>query len=166
VAIFTGVQMKRIAIYVDLSNLYYCLKQKYGKKLDYTKLYKFVSEFGSIVIARAYGAHKGRQVHNFLHALQKIGFTPIYKSAKTIRNGADLVIKANCDLEIAIDAIERLEEYDTLFLCTADGDFLPLVKYLNDQGKKVIVVASTVSHELKDCVLEFFEIPASFMEER
>ena len=62
--------------------------------------------------------------------------------------------KANFDVEIALDAREFVNSYDTLVLFSGDSDFDYLVKMLRERGKRVIVVSSRhhISKELiKSC---------------
>src|SRR3989338_6309495 len=49
--------------------------------------------------------------------------------------------KANFDIEIATDALDTHDEYDTFVLFSGDGDFAPLVEKLREKGKRVITVA-------------------------
>ena len=49
--------------------------------------------------------------------------------------------KANFDIEIATDALDTQEEYDTFVLFSGDGDFVPLVEKLREKGKRVITIA-------------------------
>lgn len=51
-----------------------------------------------------------------------------------------LIPKCNFDVEICIDAIRLIGSYDTLCLFSSDADFIALVKFLKDRGKKVILV--------------------------
>jgi uncharacterized LabA/DUF88 family protein len=50
------------------------------------------------------------------------------------------VRKCNLDVETTIDAIERLADYDEMLLCSGDGDFSKLARYLKNKGKKVTVL--------------------------
>lgn len=48
--------------------------------------------------------------------------------------------KCNFDVEITVDAIRRMMEYDTLVLMSSDADFVALSRYLNKNDKKVILI--------------------------
>lgn len=54
------------------------------------------------------------------------------------------------DVEMVIDAIEHIDSYDIAVLFTGDSDFLALITYLRNKGKKVYVFSSknNISSEL------------------
>ena len=49
--------------------------------------------------------------------------------------------KCNFDVEITITAIDQMGTYDEFILCSGDGDFVKLLKYLKAHKKKTVVVA-------------------------
>lgn len=55
------------------------------------------------------------------------------------------------DVEITIDSLHHLKKYNTAVFFTGDSDFLPLITYLRNHGKKVFVFSSrnNVSEELR-----------------
>lgn len=58
--------------------------------------------------------------------------------------------KCNFDVEISVDAIKVLEYYDTICLLSGDADFLYLLRYLKQKGKKVIIIkGGHMVHELR-----------------
>jgi len=59
--------------------------------------------------------------------------------------------KANFDVEITIDVLERVDKFDTLVLFSGDSDFDYLIRKLRAKGKNVIVV-STKHHISKELV--------------
>lgn len=52
-----------------------------------------------------------------------------------------LQTKANFDVEITLDALEKIDEYDTLVLFSGDGDFVPLVEKVQKKSKKVVALS-------------------------
>ncbi|OGL72456.1 hypothetical protein A3F28_03595 [Candidatus Uhrbacteria bacterium RIFCSPHIGHO2_12_FULL_57_11] len=59
--------------------------------------------------------------------------------------------KCNFDVEICVDAIRRIEKYDTFCLFSGDSDFAHLLRFLKRNGKKCILVsAGHVAHDLSD----------------
>lgn len=59
--------------------------------------------------------------------------------------------KANFDVEIAVDAIRLMDQYDTLTLFSGDADFVALARYLKSKGKKVILVkAGNITTDLRN----------------
>ncbi|MFH1402541.1 MAG: NYN domain-containing protein [Patescibacteria group bacterium] len=49
--------------------------------------------------------------------------------------------KANFDVEIAVDMLGQIDNYDNFILFSGDSDFVPLVKKLQEQNKRVIAVS-------------------------
>ena len=68
--------------------------------------------------------------------------------------------KANWDVGIAVDAIKIAPSVDTILLFSGDGDFVPLVNYLKEQGKRVEVIGfgKSTSSKLKESAHSFFDI--------
>ena len=46
--------MKKIAIFVDVQNIYYTTRDSFGRQFNYRKLWKQLSDEGEIVAATAY----------------------------------------------------------------------------------------------------------------
>ncbi len=58
--------------------------------------------------------------------------------------------KCNFDVELTIDALRLINYYDTFVLFSSDSDFGVLLRYLHQQGKKVILFYSGhISHRLR-----------------
>ena len=158
---------KRIGIFVDVSNLYYCVRNKYGKrKLDYRKLYDYIKDLGDITVANAYGAQMDSEAKPFISALRAIGYLPKYKQLKVYdNNDQGRRFKANWDVGICIDIVTTLVNLDVIVLCSADGDFKPVVDYVMSQGKSVVIIASSISKDLRDNCTQAIEIPESLVED-
>ena len=125
--------MKKIAVFVDVQNIYYTTRQVYGRQFDYRKLWDKISEGGEIVAATAYAIDRGddKQV-KFQNALRKIGFTVKLKPYIQRSDGS---AKGDWDVGIAIDVLETAKDVDTVVLLSGDGDFaLLLEKIIEDYG--------------------------------
>lgn len=48
--------------------------------------------------------------------------------------------KCNFDVEISVDAIKKMKQYDTFCLFSGDADFVYLNNFLRKRGKKVILI--------------------------
>jgi uncharacterized protein (TIGR00288 family) len=68
--------------------------------------------------------------------------------------------KADWDVGMAIDAIRFASSVDAIILATGDGDFIPLIEYLQSMGKQVEVVSfgRSASGKLKEVVDEFIDL--------
>lgn len=49
--------------------------------------------------------------------------------------------KANCDVDMAFHLMKEKNNFDRVIILSGDGDFLPVLKYLKESGKEVVVLA-------------------------
>ena len=111
----------KIAIFVDVQNIYYTTRQSYGKQFNYREFWRQISEQGDIVLANAYAiARDDDQQHKFQKALKHIGFNVKLKPYIQRSDGS---AKGDWDVGIAIDVLESAEDVDTIILLSGDGDF-------------------------------------------
>lgn len=153
--------MKRIGLYIDVSNLYFCLYNNLHGKLNYAKLIEFLEPLGDRIVSKAYGAQVKNEAEGFIKLLESLSFETFYKKPKYF--GATHTGKADWDVGIAIDIIKDMDRIDMVILATADGDMTPLAKYLKEHGKDVVVIGSNISQELRAEVTKFIEIPNSLV---
>lgn len=158
---------KRIGIFADVSNIYYCVGKKYdGRKLDYKKYLEFTKDLGEIQKAIAYGAQLGDEAEGFIFRLKKIGYIIKYKTPKAYHNDSVLRRKADWDVGIAVDMISMLGHFDLIILGTADGDLVPAVEYIRARDVDIVAFACGISRDLKDAATKYIEIPESLLEDR
>lgn len=101
--------------------------EKEGKKLDEAKL---------MLLSRHLARIK------FYLKLQEFGYKLFLKPVKTYYQGDGTTQrKANCDVEMAFYLMKEKDNFDRVVILSGDGDFLPLLKYLKDMDKEVIVLA-------------------------
>ncbi len=113
--------MKKIAIFVDVQNIYYTTRQAYGRQFDYRKLMKRIKTEGEIVSATAYAIHRTDEKQlKFQNALKQMGFTV---KLKPFIQRSDGSAKGDWDVGIAIDVLEAAKDVDTVVLLSGDGDF-------------------------------------------
>jgi len=123
--------MKKIAIFVDVQNIYYTTRDIYSRPFNYRKLWKKIAQQGEIVAATAYAIHKGDdQQIKFQDALKHIGFQVKLKPYIQRSDGS---AKGDWDVGIAIDVMEAAAsgDVDTIILLSGDGDFDLLLKKVN-----------------------------------
>lgn len=166
--------MKSIYVFVDASNVWNAVKSvkkfiEYARLKEYFKE-KFNADKVEIFYYDAYPKEGTREYdiggkHKFYTYLKKgLGFIVRKKELKRIsvvsEKGASIVEKGNMDVEITIDALHNLNKYDTAILFSGDADFLALVNYLKNHGKKMFVFSSkdNVSHELKTGCNGYFDL--------
>ncbi len=113
--------MKRIAIFVDVQNIYYTTRQAYSRQFNYRKLWQRISSEGEIVSAIAYAIHRNDdQQKKFQDALKHIGFDIKLKPYIQRSDGS---AKGDWDVGITIDIMETAKDVDTVVLLSGDGDF-------------------------------------------
>ena len=84
-------------------------------------------------------------------AVRRAGFHLVRKKVQRFPNAdGEIVLKANADVDLAIDALLQAENLDYILLGTGDGDFLRLVRALQNRGKRVDLLSfSNTSTELR-----------------
>lgn len=163
-----------IYIFIDASNVWNAVKAM-KKFIEYNKLKNyFKSNFNAnkveIFYYDAYPKDGTREYnldgkHKFFTYLKKgLGFTVRKKELKRIsvisKDGEAIIEKGNMDVEITIDALHNIRKYNIAILFSGDADFLALVNYLKNNGKKVFVFSSkdNISHELKTSGSGYFDL--------
>lgn len=144
----------KVLVFIDAANLESSVKSL-GWWIDYIK-FKDLFQPEQLVEIRDYCVrHNTENQDNFFVFLKKQGFSLITKPMKVIQiedvEKGD-VRKANFDVEIAVDAIDMAEKFETLVLLSGDSDFDYLIRKLKMRGKKVIVI-STKNHVSKELVM-------------
>ncbi len=100
---------------------------KEGKKLDEAKL---------LLLSRHLQRIK------FYLKLQHFGYKLYLKPVKLyFQPDGKTERKANCDVEMAFYLMKEKDNFDRVLILSGDGDFLPLLKYLKEIGKEVIILA-------------------------
>ena len=113
--------VKKIAIFVDVQNIYYTTRQAYGRQFNYRKLWQRISEAGEIVSANAYAIQRNDDKQlQFQNALEQIGFEIKLKPYIQRSDGS---AKGDWDVGITIDVMEAARSVDTVVLLSGDGDF-------------------------------------------
>ena len=128
----------RIAVFVDVQNIYYTTRQAYGRQFNYRELWQKISAEGEIVSATAYAIHRDDDKQlKFQDALRHIGFTVKLKPYIQRRDGS---AKGDWDVGIAIDVLDAAPDVDTVVLLSGDGDFdLLLEKITSDYAVSAVV---------------------------
>lgn len=151
--------MKKIALFVDVQNIYYTCRQAHGRQFNYRKLWQHISHEGEIVSATAYAIHKGDDGQlKFQDALKHIGFDI---KLKPFIQRADGSAKGDWDVGITIDIMEAASEVDSIILLSGDGDFdLLMLKIYQKYGieTQVYGVPGLTAKSLIDSAAQYHEI--------
>lgn len=135
---------QRIGMLVDIQNMYYSSKVLYQKKVNFGQILKHGVGDRKLIRAFAYGIKTlDGQEEKFFEALGKQGFEVKSKDLQIFPGGAK---KGDWDVGITVDAIKLSKSLDVIILVSGDGDFVPLVEYLqNTNGCRVEVIAFSES---------------------
>lgn len=156
--------MKKIALFVDVQNIYYTTRDAYGRQFNYRKLWERISAQGQITSATAYAIQRNDdQQIKFQDALKHIGFTVKLKPYIQRSDGS---AKGDWDVGITIDIMEKAKEIDTVVLLSGDGDFdLLLSKISTDYAvtTEVYGVPALTAHSLIEAASHFHPIEADLL---
>lgn len=163
--------MIKAGIFLDVENLSRCggWGMRYGRVID------LVQAQGNVILrVNAYIAidrvreasdpvYRKRK-EEYRGALRRAGLHLVGKEAKRyLDEDNNEVIKANADLDLAVDALCQSDNLDYLLLGTGDGDFIPLVRALQIRGKRVDVLSfgnsSAELRSIADASFNGFLIP-------
>ena len=149
---------QRVIVLIDAQNFYHSAKNLYRKKVNFGEVLKVAIQGRKLIRAFAYVVKtKTGEERPFLEALNKLGIETRVRELQEFYGGQK---KADWDVGIVIDAIRCAQNVDVIVLCSGDGDFIPLVDYLKNQGKRVEVIAfgKTTSSKLKEVADEFIDL--------
>ena len=155
---------KKIAIFVDVQNIYYTTRDAYKRQFNYRKFWERVSQQGEIVTAIAYATDRSIDSQiKFQDALRHIGFTVKLKPYITRKDGS---AKADWDVGITIDVLDMAKDVDTVILLSGDGDFdLLLEKIKKEYGvmTEVYGVPELTANTVKNTADNFRRIDADLL---
>ena len=122
--------MKKIAIFVDVQNIYYTVREQFSCHFNYRELWHRLSEQGEIVIANAYAIERNDAGQKgFQQVLREIGFDVKLKPYIQRSDGS---AKGDWDVGLAIDVMDCAasldQPVDLVVLLSGDGDFDLLVE--------------------------------------
>jgi uncharacterized protein (TIGR00288 family) len=131
---------QRLGIFVDVSNMYHSAKNLFNKRVNFKEVLREAVSGRKLIRAAAYVVKtETEEEMHFFEALSQQGFEVKMKELQIFAGGAK---KADWDVGIAVDAIKLADKLDVIVLVTGDGDYLPLVSYLqNTKGCLVEVMA-------------------------
>ena len=148
----------RVGVYVDVANI----NRNGGYGMGYEVLREFACRDNAEAVRLnayvSFDADKARRevyynnrTNSFYSVLRDFGYKVIQKEVKWFTDeDGNRVAKANADLDLAVDALLQSENLDRVLLVTGDGDFVQVVRALQNKGCRVEVVAfKNVSADLR-----------------
>ena len=150
---------QRVGVFIDTQNLYHSAKNIYHARVNFGNVLKDSLAGRRLVRARAYAVTtESGEEKAFFEALGKVGIEMRLKDLQVFAGGAK---KADWDVGLAVDAITASPKLDTVIIFTGDGDFVPLVQYLQmHAGCQVEVVSfgRSTSLKLKESADDFLDL--------
>lgn len=151
--------MDKVAIFVDVQNVYYTTKQAFGRHFDYNAFWAAATRGRQVSKALAYAIDRGDdKQRQFQNILRGIGFDVQLKPYIQRSDGSS---KGDWDVGIAIDVMDHAASVDVVVLVTGDGDFAVLVNRIRQKyGVRVEVygVEALTAQELVRSASAFFPV--------
>lgn len=158
--------MAKIAVFVDVQNIYYTTRDAYQRQFNYRRLWQELAAQGDVVIANAYAIQRSDdQQHKFQKALKHIGFDV---KLKPYIQRADGSAKGDWDVGITIDVISAAasKDIDTVVLLSGDGDFDMLLSHVKtEHGVNTVVygVAGLTANALIKSADRYYKIDQTLL---
>lgn len=167
--------LARLGVFVDGWNFKYATYDAFGIHVDFIKLLEYLT--GGSILIRAYYytgewttdtidqyvklssqpdsqnlkddlENQRRRSQSFYRFLNRNGYMVVRKPLKVFAGGT---IKADLDLELAIDMLSLVDRCDKYILCSGDGDFVPLVRAVAQRGVRIHVLSTQHSDAYAKC---------------
>lgn len=151
---------QRVGVFIDVQNMYYSAKNLYGAKVNFGAIVSEATAGRKLIRAIAYViSTESKEEQPFFDALYNLGIETREKPLQVFFGGAK---KGDWDVGITVDAIRLAPMVDAVVLVSGDGDYVPLIEYLRNQGKQVEVVAfgETTSSKLIEAADDFMDLSA------
>jgi len=149
---------QRVGVLIDVQNMYHSAKNLYNARVNFQEILKLGVSGRSLIRVFAYVVStKTGEEKPFFDALTKLGIETRVRELQEFYGGQK---KADWDVGIVIDAIRIAPSIDVLVLASGDGDFISLVEYLKNQGKRVEIIAfgKSSSSRLREVCDEFIDL--------
>ena len=157
---------QRVGVFVDVQNLYYSARNIYNARVKFNEVLNAAVAGRKLIRAMAYCVKADMpEEHTFFEALEKVGFEVKMKELQTFAGGHQ---KGDWDVGIAMDIVKLMNKLDVVVLCSGDGDYIPLLEYLQMSGQFTEVLAfgkscSGKMKELADYFIDLDESPRQFL---
>lgn len=158
---------QRVGVFIDVANMYYSGKNLHNANVNFGKILELAVSSRQLIRAIAYTIKAEMPKEQaFFDALTKEGFEVKSKDLQIFPGG---VKKGDWDVGISVDAIKLADRLDTIVLVTGDGDYVPLVTYLQENKGclvEAIAFGKSASAKLKETVDEFTDLdenPAPYL---
>ncbi len=150
---------QRVAVFIDTQNIYHSARNLYNRKVNFGAVLKDAVAGRKLVRAIAYViTSEAGDEKAFFEALEKMGIETRTKDLQVFAGGAK---KGDWDVGLAIDAVRTAPRIDAAVILSGDGDFIPLVEYLQKHSGIQVEVAAfgkSSSQKLKEVADDFIDL--------
>jgi uncharacterized LabA/DUF88 family protein len=145
--------MKRVAVFIDGSNVYHILKNLFPDKkpndFDFEKFVKYLADnreliktyYYNVPLDIMYDKEKYIKQQQFFDKIKRIpDFTFVLCRMQKRKIDGKIIYEAKeDDIHLAVDVVKLAynNAYDTAILVSSDGDFVPAVQAVKETGKNV-----------------------------
>jgi uncharacterized LabA/DUF88 family protein len=150
---------QRVGVFVDVQNMYHSAKNIYKARANFKAILEAAVSDRKLIRAFAYviKTETGEETA-FFEALSKSGYEMKVKDLQIFAGGMK---KADWDVGMAMDAVKLSSSLDAVVIVSGDGDFVPLIEYLQqNRGTQVEVMAfgKSASGKLREAADDFFDL--------
>jgi uncharacterized LabA/DUF88 family protein len=135
--------MKKVAVFIDVQNIQQVF-EKQGAEIRYDKLKEYITrkyeekdgeviKFTALIPLREMDENRLK----LIDAISLSGYRVLSKMAKDRPDGT---VKANMDVEMALEIVSMADYVDEIVIITGDSDFEPLIHFLSRKGKKILLI--------------------------
>lgn len=152
---------QRVGVFIDTQNLYHSARNLYKARVNFGNVLKDAVAGRKLVRAVAYViTTEAGDEKNFFEALTNLGIETKTKDLQIFHTGTK---KGDWDVGLTVDAIKMAPRLDSVVIISGDGDYVPLVEYLQTIGVQVEVVAfgKSTSGKLLEAVDDFVDLSAN-----
>lgn len=148
-----------MAVLIDVQNMYHSAKNLYHSRVNFKNLLKTARADRKLIRAVGYSIRtESGEERSFFRALRQMGIEVKMKDLQIFPGGGK---KGDWDVGMAVDAIKFSHYVDAIVLVTGDGDFIPLVDYLQNASPvrvEVVAFKSSCSGELEEKADDFIDL--------
>lgn len=149
---------QRVAVFIDVQNMYHSARNLYSRRVNFREILRAAVAGRQLIRAFAYVVRtESGEEKNFFEALTRLGIETREKDLQVFYGGMK---KADWDVGMAIDAVRLANSVEVVVIVSGDGDFVPLVEYLKNQGKQTEVIAfgKSASSRLREAAEDFVDL--------
>ena len=148
-----------MAVFIDTQNLYHSARILFKARVNFGSVLKDAVAGRKLVRAVAYViTTEAGDEKNFFEALTKLGIETKTKDLQIFHTGTK---KADWDVGLTVDVMKMANRLDAVIIASGDGDFIPLVEYLqNHTGTQVEIVSfgKSTSSKLREAADDFVDL--------